>query len=94
MKCQLVVLVILLMAGVKVVSAADVIDPALIGTWKLDWQRAVDRRLGGLALPGPSNAAQKRMEELEKAKANGWKGRLPAGQSIPPQKGPKPFKGW
>jgi hypothetical protein len=55
--------------------------------------RAADRRLGGFALPGPSDAAHKRMEEFEKAKAGGWKGRLPAGQSIPPQKGPKPADG-
>jgi hypothetical protein len=55
---------------------------------------AADRRLEGFSLPGPSDSARKRMEEFEKAKAGGWKGRLPAGQSIPPQKGPKPFKGW
>ena len=56
--------------------------------------RAADRRLGGFALPGPSDASQKRMEEFEKAKAGGWKGRLAPGQSIPPQKGPQPFQGW
>jgi hypothetical protein len=56
--------------------------------------RAADRRLGGFALPGPDEATRKRMEEFEKARAGGWKGRLPAGQSMPPQKGPAPFKGW
>jgi len=60
----------------------------------VELSRAADRRLGGFSLPGPSASARKRMEEFEKAKAGGWKGRLPAGQSIPPQKGPKPFKGW
>ena len=55
--------------------------------------RAAERRLGGFSLPGPSDAARKRMEEFEKAKAGGWKGRLPAGQSMPPQKGPKPSDG-
>jgi hypothetical protein len=55
--------------------------------------RAADRRLGGFALPGPSEATRKRMEEFEKARAGGWKGRLPAGQSMPPQKGPKPSDG-
>jgi hypothetical protein len=56
--------------------------------------RAADQRLGGFVLPGPDEATRKRMEEFEKAKVSGWKGRLPAGQSIPPQKGPAPFKGW
>ncbi|RJQ64670.1 MAG: hypothetical protein C4530_01710 [Desulfobacteraceae bacterium] len=60
----------------------------------VELSRAADRRLGGFSLPGPSDSARKRMEAFEKAKAGGWKGRLPAGKSIPPQKGPKPFKGW
>ena len=56
--------------------------------------RAAGRRLASFSPPGPTDAQLKRLQAEEKAKAEGWKGRLPAGQSIPPQKGPKPFKGW
>jgi hypothetical protein len=55
-------------------------------TYLADLARAVDRRLAGFTLPGPSEQTQKRLEEFEKAKAGGWKGRLPAGQTIPPGK--------
>jgi hypothetical protein len=56
--------------------------------------RAAGRRLADYSPPAPTDAQLKRREAEDKARAEGWKGRLPAGQSIPPQKGPKPFKGW
>jgi hypothetical protein len=59
-----------------------------------DLARAAGPRLGNVSPPAPTDAQLKRQQAEEKARAEGWKGRMPAGQSIPPQKGPKPFKGW
>lgn len=56
--------------------------------------RAAGRRLANVSPPDPTDAQLKRLQAEEKARAEGWKGRLPAGQTIPPQKGPKPFPGW
>jgi hypothetical protein len=60
----------------------------------IDLARAAGRRLGDYSPPGPTDAQLKRQEAEDKARAEGWKGRMGAGQTIAPQKGPKPFKGW
>ena len=40
MKSTLFVLIALLMVATETVPAANAIDPALVGTWKLEWQGA------------------------------------------------------
>ena len=62
MKAILVALAMLLSAGLEVALAADVIDPALVATWKLEWQRAdlfwAIRSDGVYRLHGPGATAR------------------------------------
>lgn len=60
----------------------------------MDLARAANKRLSGFTLPGPTGTQRAAMELEEQLKAQGWKGRMPPGASPPPQKGPKPFKGF